>query len=828
MAPPGLIFKLPAAWYANYAPLPGIPDEFVGPDGQPRGSWRKFLSLLDSDGSEESLAAAERRVRDIGVSYRVHGEARERSWAMNRLPLLIEESDWKEIVAGVTQRASVIEALLSDVYGDGRLVADGILPAAVVAGSRDYLRPLVGLKPPGGHWMHLYAADLGRGPDGRWWVLGDRAQAPSGQGYALENRLVMSRALPMAYRSMNVERVAPFFRALRASLAEAATRSQPRICLLTPGPYSETYFEQAYLARYLGFLLVEGDDLVVHEGKTHVRTIAGYKRADVIWRRVDSDFIDPLELNGKSRLGVPGLLSALRSGQTVVSNVPGSGYAESRALMSFMPAIARHLLGHDLVMPNIATWWCGDRATQQDVLANFDSLAISNAFSGDVPGFDKQQQILPASLSSADRARLYDAVKARGLDYVGQEVVRLSTAPVWNDGQLVPRPFVLRVYAAATPDGWRVMPGGFCRLSAGPDARAISMGEGAQSADVWVLSSKPVAMETLLPATDNVAIHRILGNLPSRAADNLFWYGRYLERAEATLRVVRCLCARSLDIDLASGDISKTISQLVHQLVAWGAVSTENEKAPTLTVVRQALCDENAYGSGLVGVRLARNAGSVIRERISVDASKLLRLLDMQMSNLDGLMSEADAFEAADRALQTLAALAGLEQENMNRSAGWRFLDMGRRTERAINTCRLARTFAPEEASADDLDVMLDLIDSQITYRSRYLTGVALAPVRDMVLLDPFNPRSVGFQIETTSQHIATLPTLRNDGMLEEPSQLIAKLVTEISTSAAKDLDSTIILALEQKISNFAEAVAARYFLRRPEIAVGKGASGLA
>jgi uncharacterized circularly permuted ATP-grasp superfamily protein/uncharacterized alpha-E superfamily protein len=828
MTPPGLIFKMPAAWYANYAPLPGIPDEFVGSDGQPRGSWRKFLKLLESDGSEDSLAAAERRVRDIGVSYRVHGEARERSWPMNRLPLLIEESDWKEIVAGVTQRASVIEALLADVYGDARLVADGILPAAVVAGSRDYLRPLVGLKPPGGRWMHLYAADLGRGPDGRWWVLGDRAQAPSGQGYALENRLVMSRALPAAYRSMNVERVAPFFRALRSALAAAATRSQPRICLLTPGPYSETYFEQAYLARYLGFLLVEGDDLVVHEGMTHVRTIAGPKRADVIWRRVDSDFIDPLELNGKSRLGVPGLISALRSGHTVVSNVPGSGFAESRALMSFMPAIARHLLGDELVMPNIATWWCGDRATQQNVLANFDSLAISNAFSGEVPGFDKQQQILPANLSAADRARLYDAVKARGLDYVGQEVVRLSTAPVWNDGQLVPRPFVLRVYAAATPDGWRVMPGGFCRISARPDARAISMGQGAQSADVWVLSSKPVAMETLLPATDNVRIVRILGNLPSRAADNLFWYGRYLERAEATLRVVRCLCARSLDIDLASGDISKTISRLVHQLVAWGAVSPENEKAPPLTIVQQALRDENAYGSGLGGVRLARNAGSVIRERISVDASKLLRQLDMQISNLDGLLSEADVFEAADRALQTLAALAGLEQENMNRSAGWRFLDMGRRTERAINTCRLARTFAPEGASADDLDVMLDLIDSQITYRSRYLTGVALAPVRDMVLLDPFNPRSVGFQIETIRQHIATLPTLRNDGMLEEPSQLIAKLVTEISTSAAKDIDSTIILALEQKISNFADAVAARYFLHRPEIAVGKGASGLA
>jgi uncharacterized circularly permuted ATP-grasp superfamily protein/uncharacterized alpha-E superfamily protein len=828
MSSPVSASKTPSAWYADYTPLPGIPDEFIGGDGQPRASWRKFFELLDADDSERSLSVADRRMRDIGISYRVHGESRERAWSMSRLPLLIEEDDWKEIVAGLTQRASVIEALLADVYGAGRLVAEGILPAAVVAGNREYLRPLVGLKPPGGRWMHLYAADIGRGPDGRWWVLGDRAQAPSGAGYALENRLVTSHAWPAKYRSMNVERVAPFFRALRSSLTEAAERSQPRICLLTPGPYSETYFEQAYLARYLGFLLVEGDDLVVHQGRTHVRTIAGLKRADVIWRRVDSDFIDPLELNGQSRLGVPGLISAMRNGHTVVSNVPGSGFAESRALMSFMPSIARHLLGEDLAMPNIATWWCGDREARRDVLANFDSMAIAGAFANNIPGFEADQQILAGSLSSAERTRLSDAISARGLDYVGQEVVRLSTAPVWDDGHLVPRPFVLRVYAAATADGWRVMPGGLCRISARPDARAVSMGEGAQSADVWVLSSKPVAMETLLPATDDVRIRRILGNLPSRAADNLFWYGRYLERAEATLRVVRCLCARSLEMDLSSGDVSKSLAHLGHQLIAWGAVSAKNEAEQTLTIARQALCDENAYGSGLSGVRLARNAGSIIRERISVDASKLLRALDTQLSNLGELTSEADVFEAADRALQTLAALAGLEQENMNRSAGWRFLDIGRRTERAINTCRLARTFAFEEATADDLDVILDLIDSQITYRSRYMTGIALAPVRDMVLLDPFNPRSVGFQVDLINQHIATLPVLQEDGLLEEPRQIIARLATEISTSVAKDLETSMILAFEQKITQFSDAVAIRYFLQRPEISVGIGASGLA
>ncbi|HEY0223035.1 MAG TPA: circularly permuted type 2 ATP-grasp protein [Pseudolabrys sp.] len=828
MSASGLAPKSPGAWYAKYAPLPGIPDEFIGNDGKPRASWQNFLEQIDADDSERSLAAAARRIRDIEVSYRVHGETGERAWPMSRLPLLIEEGDWKEIAAGVAQRASVIEALLADVYGAGRRVADGIVPAAVVAGSQDYLRPMVGMKPPGGHWMNVYAADLGRGPDGRWWVIGDRAQAPSGAGYALENRLVMSRAWPARYRSMNVERLAPFFRAFRSSLAESAERSEPRICLLTPGPYSETYFEQAYLARYLGFLLVEGDDLVVHQGLTHVRTIAGLKRADVIWRRVDSDFIDPLELNGRSRLGVPGILSAMRNGHTAVANVPGSGFAESRALMNFMPAIAEHLLGEDLRMPNIATWWCGGREAHRKVLANFDSMAIAGAFGNNIPGFESEQQVLPGSLPPAERARLFDAVEARGLDYVGQEVVRLSTAPVWNEGELVPRPFVLRVFATVTPDGWKVMPGGFCRISARPDARAVTMGENVQSADVWVLSSKPVVMETLLPANEDIRIRRLLGNLPSRAADNLFWYGRYLERAEATLRVVRCLCARSLEIDLSSGDVSKSLAHLAHQLVAWGAVSAENENAPTLKIVRQALCDEEANGSGLSGVRLARNAGSIIRERISTDASKLLRMLDSHLTKPGDLTTEADVFEAADRGLQMLAALAGLEQENMNRSAGWRFLDMGRRTERAINTCRLARTFAAEQATADDLDVLLDLIDSQITYRSRYVTGIALAPVRDMVLLDPFNPRSVGFQVELINQHIATLPALHEDGLLEEPRQIVEKLATEIATSVAGNLENSIILALEQKISSFADAVASRYFLQRPEIAVGMSSSGLA
>jgi uncharacterized circularly permuted ATP-grasp superfamily protein/uncharacterized alpha-E superfamily protein len=819
-----------SAAFADYKPLPGVPDEFIGADGAPKAQWLQWMDHVGARDIDRSLAVAERHIRDLGISYRVRGEAKERTWPLSGLPLLIDEDEWAEISASIVQRASLFEALLRDVYGEAFLVSDGIIPAAVVAGSKEFLRPMVGTQPPGGRWMHLYAADIGRGPDGRWWVLNDRAQAPSGAGYALENRLAMSRAYPSSYAQMNVQRLAPFFREFRNGLTAMAERSHPRICLMTPGPYSATYFEQSYLAKYLGFLLVEGDDLVVHDGQVHVRTIAGLKRADVLWRRVDADFVDPIELNGASRLGVPRLLSAIRDGNTVVANMPGAGFIESRALLGFMPTVCRHLLGEELAMPNIATWWCGQASAREKVLNDLRHMSIAGAFGERVPGFEAEPHVLPEGLPAADVARLRAAIVSRGVDYVGQEIVRLSTTPVWEQGRLQPRPFVLRVYAAATPDGWQVMPGGFCLISEKADARAVSMGEGVKSADVWVLSEKPVVLETLLPTHDEVSIRRILGNLPSRAADNLFWYGRYLERTEAVLRIVRCLCGRSVELDLMGADGLEALRRLSRLLVAWGATPADKGDVEFLGVAVNALGSEEHYGSALSNVRMAYGAASVIRERLSIDSVKLISTLDRQLSvpGRGKLTGTAEAFELADRALVSLAAISGLAQENVNRVAGWRFLDMGRRIERAINACRFARNFAGEKATADDLDVLLDLIDSQITYRSRYLTGVALAPVRDMVLLDPFNPRSASFQIEQIRRHLDTLPTLNEDGIPEEPKRIIELVGGEIGSTAARDVDVNTILAFEQRLMRFAEALAARYFLQRPDELKTKSVSGLA
>jgi uncharacterized circularly permuted ATP-grasp superfamily protein/uncharacterized alpha-E superfamily protein len=821
-----------AAWTENYVPLPGTPDEFMSADAAIRPHWRHFLSTLagvEQEAIEQRFEAADRRIRNMGMSYRVQGESAERSWPLGRLPLLIPESEWREIAQGVEQRAELFERILSDVYGEGSLVREGVLPAAAITGSKDFLASMRGVPPPGKRWLRLYAADIGRGPDGRWWVLGDRTQAPSGSGYALENRLVVSQAFPGLYREMNVERLAPFFREFRAGLRMSAQRSGPRICILTPGPWSQTYFEQAYLARYLGFLLVEGGDLVMRDGHIFVRTIAGLKRADVLWRHVDADWCDPVELNPASRIGVPGLMDAIRAGAVAVENMPGSGLLESRALLAFLPGLARRLLGHDLHMPSIATWWCGQTSGREKVLASLGEIAIAGAFGDHLPGFEGQSTLLGPQLSTHDRDRLVAEIGERGVDYVGQDIVRLSTTPRWEKGRLVPRPFVLRVYAAATPDGWRVMPGGFCRISDQSDARAVSMGEGVESADVWVLSDRPVETTSLLPTPEKTRIVRMLGNLPSRAADNLFWFGRYLEREEATLRLIRCICSRAVDPDTPADSARQSLERLKALLVAWGAAPPEMVKGPSALASDMALRDEKRSGSALSIARSARHAASVIRERLTVETWRLIGKLETGIAAApDRVLSEPEIIDCTEDALTAIAALSGLFDENFNRGAGWIFYDMGRRIERGINTCRLARQFAGKQASAHNLDVLLDLIDSQITYRSRYLTGVALGPIRDMTLLDPYNPRSVAFQVVSIDDHIAALPILRQDGMLEEPRRLSTQLRADLATQDADAIDDSAVLGLEQRLTSLAEAIAARYFLQGAHHARAEKVTGLA
>jgi uncharacterized circularly permuted ATP-grasp superfamily protein/uncharacterized alpha-E superfamily protein len=820
-----------AQWTRDYARLPGIPDEYIGHDGVPRVVWTRFFdafATLSPADIERRFASADRHLREAGVTYRAPGDTADRPWPLSHLPLLIDDADWRQLTAGIAQRAQLLELVLRDLYGEGRLVTEGAIPAAAIAGSSEYLRAVSGIKPPGGRYLHLYAADVGRGPDGRWWVLGDRTQAPSGAGYALENRLVLSRAFSSLYKSMNVERVAPFFEAFRDSLRASADRDEPRIGLLTPGAFNETYFEHATLARYLGFLLVEGDDLAVSGDRIHIRTVAGLKRLDVLLRRVDSNFLDPLELDASSHLGVPGLIDVLRKNGVVVANMPGSGVLEARALLGFLPSLSRRFLGEDLKMPHIATWWCGQKSAREEVLSRLDRLAIESAYGRGVPDFPGHGPVLASQLSPAERERLKSAILDRGIDYVGQELVRLSTTPVWENGRIAPRPFVLRVFAAATPNGWTILPGGFCRIAEHPDARAVSMGDGARAADVWVVSDKAVSTATLLPAVDTVRIRRIAGVVPSRAADNLFWLGRYLERAEATLRLIRALGTPLRDPARATATGASTmhsVERIQRLLVTWGATS-QTARANPARVAAEALQNAEKFGSALSLVRSAQRTATSLRERLSPDAwqviTEMVERLGEEVDDDDGVLS------AAELTLQELASFAGLAQENMNRAAGWRFLDMGRRAERAINTARFARQFAYDEAGDEDLDVLLTLVDCQITYRSRYLVGPSLAPVRDLAVLDPYNPRSVAFQVAALNEHVAALPSLKEYGLIERPQRLAVALQATLATAEAATLDAKTLFALEQDLLNLADAIGLHYFPHGPNASRPEKLTGLA
>lgn len=815
---------------ARYRKLPGVPDEFIGADGRPREAWLTFIERMSELGPEEMqrrFASADRHIRDTGASYRAYGDGVEKSWPIGHLPLLIDAAEWKSIAAGVTQRAELLEAVLQDIYGANRLIEEGALPASAVAGCPDYLQPLTGVLPKGEPFIQLYAADLGRGPDGRWWVLGDRMQAPSGSGYALANRLVLSRTWPNLYRDMNVERLAPFFEAFRNGLTQRATRSDPRICLLTPGPYNETYFEQAYLARYLGLLLVEGGDLTVRDGHVHVRTIAGLKRADVILRRIDSDFADPLELNARSRLGVAGLVEVLRGGGVALANALGAGVMETPVMMSFMPKLCRKVLGEELKLPNIATWWCGGAKERDLVLSRLDELAMSGAYGNSIPGGFRYQSLIGANLSAPEKDELRDAISRRGIDYVGQEIVKLSTTPVWIDGELQPRPFTLRVFVARTPDGWSVMPGGFCRVSQRPDVRAVTMGQGAESADVWVLGTQPAAQHTLLPGENMLRIRRLLGNLPSRAADNLFWFGRYLERAEAVLRLTRAYAGRLIEVGTPV-DTAWTFGRVAKLLHRIGALP-EKHKLTGSCLAATALYSKKDFGSAFCLIEDARRAASFVRERLSPDT---WRLIEEVYSQLDGEaaapLEETDIIDRVDAALQGLAAISGLAQENMNRGAGWHLLDIGRRVERAINTCRYARRLACSDGRPDGLAVLLELIDSQITYRSRYLVGLSLPLVRDMACLDPYNPRSAACQVEKLIDHFGKLPKLSDDGMLEEPLRQALAIHRDLATAVAHELDNEAILGIENRLLVLANATGTRYFLHGPAAARAEKVVGLA
>lgn len=810
------LFGAAAHLIGGYRASAGAWDEMIDEHGAPRPHWRAFVEALARIGPNEvarRFNGAARHLREADVFYRVfeHGVASARPWPLSGAPVVISAQDWRTIAEGVKQRASLLEHVLRDAYGPQNLVREGALPAPVISGSPDFLRPMVGGQPKGGRFLRFYAADLGRGPDGRWWVLDDRAQAPSGAGFALENRIVLSRALPDALRDLDVERLAGFFETFRASLSELAGPDAGRICVLTPGPLSETYFEHAYLARYLGFLLAQGEDLIVRHDRVYLRTIAGLRRADVLLRRLDADFADPLALNAASRIGAPGLARAAKQGHVALANALGAGLVESRALKAFLPMLAEKVLGAPLALPTIATWWCGQANERARVHADLEKMAVAPAFSQAGPAPFERGAVSGASLSISQKEKLRAQLETRGMDYVGQEVAKLSTTPVWSDGRFTPRPFVLRVFVAATgEDDWTVMPGGFARISDSMHSNAVGMQHGGGSADVWVMSDAPVEQKSLLVRPNEQPIRRQTHTLTSRAADNLFWLARYLERAEASLRIARAIAARAGERDRRIRDVKALMGDL---LIAWGAA----DNGAPIDATRQALTRMDCFGGVPALATAARQSASTIRDLLSPDAWRVIADF-AQMFPGGAFWPDADLYDRADAGLRTLASFAGLAQENMTRAEGWRFLEIGKRIERAIAASRCVRALASPQATRASIDALLELGDCQITYAQRYFLTSSRAAAIDLMVLDPTNPRSCAFQANRLHDLVNRLPGHRPEEMLTHCQRLVERLTTELHVIDANDLDESFLLLQEEGLMVLSEGLSDRYLINRDRL----------
>jgi uncharacterized circularly permuted ATP-grasp superfamily protein/uncharacterized alpha-E superfamily protein len=783
---------MPNHLLAPYRAAPDSFDEMLDAAGVPRAHWAALLANLGAEAPDlmrQRCAMVQRQVRENGVTYHVL-DGKQRPWDLNVLPLILPHEEWRGIEQAVIQRATLFDKILADVYGPQDMLAEGLLPPALIHGNPGFLRPCHGLRPPGGVRLHFYAVDLARAPDGRWRVMADRTQAPSGAGYALENRAIISPTFPDLLRALKVQPITPFFRTMRDSLMHwgrlcAATGDAPArlrdgemplAVLLTAGPRSESYYEQAYLARSLGLPLVEGGDLTVRDGVVYLKSLAGLHRVHVIMRRVDGDACDPLELRS-SMLGVAGLTEAARRGNVALANGLGASLLESSALLGFLPALARRLLGEDLAMPSVATWWCGEPAALETVISTLDRLVIKPTFS-QLP----QAAVFGQDLAGAARETFIAQLRARPNDYVAQELVQLSQAPVWKDGAGVQaRAVGLRVFACATPAGYVVMPGGLTRVATGPDARVLTMQKGGASKDTWVQA--PARAKLQHPQTHSIGSADLVRddtNLSSRVAENLLWFGRHAERCDNSARLLRVALNYLFNVRFDQrGAEWPTVKALCQHFQLLGA---EPQAAPAADMTDDAI--ESALLTAVVSPEvpgLARHqrqlhrVASQLHERFSVDHWRALNRMVQPAVDAGARLSQSGAMTILDDAASALMMLTGFALDGMTRDLGWRFMSIGRRLERLqFQSAALQQALHMDPEGS--LDWLLELSDSSITYRARYRAQPEWLPVLDLLLRDETNPRSILFQMD------GILATLRKIALTHGAcgEQLLAPLRDEL------------------------------------------------
>ena len=827
----------------GYRQFAGLYDEMCAATGELRPNWDVLINALSARGADDLARrwqTAQQRIRENGVTYNVYGDplGMARPWNLDAIPLMIPPAEWAQLEAGLIQRARLLNLILADLYGPQELLRGGHIPPALVFANPGFWRPCHGIKVAGNTFLHLLAVDLARGPGGEWWVISDRTQAPSGAGYSLENRIVMAETFPELFRKFRVKRLASFFRLFRETMLKLSPvkREHPRVVLLTPGPFNETYFEHSYLARYLGFTLVQGGDLTVRDSRVFLKTLNGLKQVDVILRRVDDSFCDPIELRSDSYLGVAGLMEAVRAGNVAVANALGSGLIETSAFMPFLPGLSRRMLGEDLKLPAAATWWCGQPEALQYVLDNLDCLVIKPAFPS-----RGMEPVFGGKLAPDARARLVSRILETPHEFAGQELLNLSAAPVWSEEYgLTPRRVVLRVFLAASGDSWVAIPGGLARVSPSIDTPVVSMQRGGGSKDTWVLSDRPVGSFSLQrPRDEQVEINRgFVIDLPSRAADHIFWLGRYAERGEHLARMLRSILVRmTRQVGAPEGPEWESVMKMYECLESPHSRLSKDEPEGHPNTVRDLegeilsrIFEEQRSDSLTATLNRAGRSAAQVRDRLSGDLLRVVNQFGTMARSSDdsawGYLSIGDALSVLNGCISTLSALRGIEMENMVRGPGWHFLSIGRRIERSVHLVELFRTIiVPLSVQTwPTLEMLLEVADSSMAYRSRYFTVLQPAPVLDLLMNEELNPRSLAFQMKDLFEHCRSLanmpsgdgwPTGKQKRVEEAAANLLGADVRALCQPDSRGTRSrldVLLAALDAALPALSNAITHAYF----------------
>lgn len=774
-----------------YATRFGSYDEMLSSEHEVQAHWRQFIDSLEEMGGLEldiRRKESQRLLRENGVTYTVYSDSGHfsRAWKLDPIPLIIGAKEWLSIEQGLIQRAELLNLILQDLLGPQRLLKNGLLPTELIYAHQGFLAPCVGSLTKDAR-LTIYAANLARGPGGNMWVLNDHTQAPSGIGYSLENRSVISQVMADLFQQSHVRRLSSFFSALQRGLAQSAphNKDDPHIVVLTPGSLNETYFEHAYLAAQLGFTLAQGEDLTVRDGKVWLRTLEGLQAVDVLLRRVDDSFCDPLELRSSSQLGVPGLLQAVRQGNVSIANPLGGSILENPGLLAFLPGLCRHFLSEELKLPSVATWWCGQRKEREFVINNLSRMTIKSI------NRNNNQAIFGHTLNRAQCEHLIAKIKAQPHLYVGQEHISFSTAPALSNQNIEPRNAVLRSFAVNCDNDYQIMPGGLTRVASNKHQIHVSNQFGAISKDTWILDDEEIPASSSALVNIQSYMPAISEPLTSRAADNLFWVGRNFERILSSSRLLRTILAKQNNL-MSGFDkdnqhcLTVLLRALTHLTASYPGFIDLYEASDQQQEILSLFKDPERSGTLAYNIQGFFRAAFNIRDLWSQDTWRCIDSLQYywqsQVINLNHPFPQLSRYLTE---LNTrLAAFSGLTAESMTRESGWLMLQLGRQLERALSLISLLRATVVVKQPPNRLNPILEALllttDSFSLYQRRYRSATRLPMLLELLLGDNSHPYSLLFQLQTLNELSAALPGPRQKNRLRREQQLILQAHTNL------------------------------------------------